>query len=164
MMHKIQVAILILLIPIGGLYLYTKSQGIPFLEIFSLGNPIALVGEIPINVEIADTKQKRVQGLSGRNALDNSNGMLFVFDTADYHEIWMKDMKFPIDIIWIDEELKVISIDSSVQPSSYPRKYRPTRPARYAIETNERFTDTFIITPGDTARLPISVEVTVGKN
>ncbi len=164
MIHKIQITILILLIPIGGLYLYTKSQGIPFMEIFSLGTSVALVGEIPINVEVADTEQKRVQGLSGRNSMDNSNGMLFVFDTADYHEFWMKDMKFPIDIIWIGEDLKVVSIDSSVQPSSYPKRYRPTRPARYAIETNERFTDTFIITPGNAVRLPITVEKTVGKN
>jgi uncharacterized membrane protein (UPF0127 family) len=154
MIHKIQVAILALLIPIGGLYLYTESQGIPFRNIFSLKNQVVLVGEIPIIVDVADTQIERVQGLSGRSKMDNSNGMLFVFDTADYHEIWMKDMLFPIDIIWIGEDLKVISIDSAVQPSSYPKKYRPTRPARYAVETNERFTDMFIITPGNTVRLP----------
>jgi uncharacterized protein len=157
MIHRIQVLILFLLIPLGGLYLYAESQNIPFREIFSPGVPVAHIGEIPITVEIVATEEARSQGLSGRTEMTTS-GMLFVFDTNDYHGIWMKDMLFPIDIIWIDENLTVVGIESSVQPNSYPKTFRPSVPVRYAIETEDRYTETFLIRVGDKVRLPIAID------
>ena len=157
MIHKIQIAVLLALIPLGALYLYAEHQGIPMREIFSPGVTVAHVGEIPITVEVVDTPEKRTLGLSGRKELDTS-GMLFVFDSSDYHGIWMKDMLFAIDIIWIDESLSVVGIEERVRPDSYPRTFRPPVPARYAIETVENYVDTFGIGVGDAVRLPILVE------
>ncbi len=157
MIHKIQIAVLLALIPIGALYLYAEHQGITIQQIFSPGVTVAHVGEIPITVEVVDTPELRTQGLSGRKGLKTS-GMLFVFDTSDYHGIWMKDMLFPIDIIWIDESLHVIGIEENVRPDTYPRTFRPPVPARYAIETVENYVDTFGIGVGDSVRLPILVD------
>jgi uncharacterized protein len=156
MMHKLQVAILFLLVPFLGLYLFAKSEGIPMREIFSPGTPIAHVGEIPIPVEIADSGPERTKGLSGKTEM-KVPGMLFVFDTADYHGIWMKNMNFPIDIIWIDEKLTVVAIDRGVRPDTYPKTFRPPVPVRYVIETEENFTDTFGIGVGASVRLPLRV-------
>jgi len=52
-------------------------------------------------VEVADTIVSRTRGLSGRVELKENQGMFFVFGTFGAHGFWMKDMKFPIDIIWI---------------------------------------------------------------
>ena len=158
MLHKLQVLILILLVPLGGIYLYAKNQNIPLREIFSPGIPLAHVGDVPITVEIAATEEARIKGLSGRTELRTS-GMLFVFDTSDYHGIWMKNMKFPIDIIWIDESLTVVKVDKGVRPDSYPKTFRPPVPVRYIIETKEHYTDTFIIVAGDNVRLPLEIDV-----
>ncbi len=158
MLHKIQVAILILIFPLGGLYLYLDKNNIPLTrEIFYPGVPVVHIGEIPMQVEIADTKEERDKGLSGRKDLKNVNGMLFVFDTTDYHGIWMKDMRFPIDVIWVSEDLKVISVERNLQPSSYPKSFIPPTPARYAIETNPNYADTFGIVPGKSVVLPINL-------
>lgn len=55
-----------------------------------------------VNVEIADTQAERVQGLSGHDPLLENEGMLFLFEIKEIQGFWMKDMLFPIDIIWID--------------------------------------------------------------
>jgi len=67
------------------------------------------INEIDLYVELADTPEKRAQGLSGKKELNHDRGILFVFDKSDAYSFWMKDMNFPIDIIWLDEAKKVIS-------------------------------------------------------
>lgn len=150
-----------MLIPVGAFYMYIKSEGIAVRDIFVPGVPIAHVGEIPIRVEIADTEETRNRGLSYRKDLEGIDGMLFVFDTAERHSMWMKDMNFPIDIIWINESLSVVGIERNVQPDSYPKKFYAPAPARYAIETRDRYTDTFGIGVGNMVRLPVQVTVPV---
>lgn len=87
-------------------------------------------------LEVAQTTEDRQKGLSGRANLKSGHGMLFVFDTPDTHGIWMKDMKFPIDIVWLDESKRVVSIEKSVSPDSYPEIFKPTEPSLYVIELN----------------------------
>jgi uncharacterized membrane protein (UPF0127 family) len=156
--HKLQVTILLLLVPVGGLYLYAKNQNIPFRDIFAPGTPVVHVGEIPMTVEIVSSDSERAKGLSGRTEMKTA-GMLFVFETSERHGIWMKDMLFPIDIIWIDESLTVVAIDQGVRPDTYPKTFRPPVPVRYAIETEERYADTFGIVVGDKVRLPLRIDV-----
>src|SRR4030042_2564613 len=55
-----------------------------------------------IFVEIADTPEKRSQGLSGRDNLSQNQGMLFIFNQPAIPSFWMKDMNFPLDFIWIN--------------------------------------------------------------
>jgi uncharacterized membrane protein (UPF0127 family) len=155
--HKFQVTLMFLIIPLGMLYWYLEHNDISLTrgDLFP-GTPIIHIGEIPIQVEIADTPALREKGLSGRTRDDFKivNGMLFVFDTPDYHQIWMKDMLIPIDVIWISEGLKVIGIEENLQPSSYPKTYRPPSPAKYAVETTVGYADTFGIVVGKEVRLP----------
>lgn len=113
----------------------------------------------PVPVLVAKTADERTRGLSGRNALpEGIQGMLFYFDREDYHGIWMKDMKFPIDIIWISKEGVIVSIDTSVLPDSYPTTYRPKFPALYALETTARYAETFDIKVGDTVTFSENIE------
>ncbi|MDO8504262.1 MAG: DUF192 domain-containing protein [Candidatus Liptonbacteria bacterium] len=59
------------------------------------------IGEATFAVEIAGTLRSRAQGLSGRESMDEQNGMVFVFTIPAKYGFWMKDMRFPIDIVWI---------------------------------------------------------------
>jgi uncharacterized protein len=72
-----------------------------------------LAGKI-LDIELADTPDKQSQGLSGRESIGEGQGMLFVFNQPAKHSFWMKDMRFPIDIIWIKDG-KIIDISSEVQ-------------------------------------------------
>lgn len=93
-------------------------------------------GTAPIAVTIADTKALREQGLSGTATLPRNTGMWFVFDNAEKYGFWMKDMNYPIDIIWIDNEYRVVGIAEAVSPASYPQVVYPPTPVRYVLEIN----------------------------
>ncbi len=84
---------------------------------------------------LADTDQKRVQGLSGVERLDPNGGLLMKFDTDGYWGIWMKDMKVPLDIIWLDSNKKVVYIVKNAAPElSTDTTFTPKSAARYVIE------------------------------
>ena len=92
-----------------------------------------------INVEIAANHNQKRRGLSERNYLPEKQGMLFAHDEPQIINIWMKDMRFAIDIIWIDENFKIIYIAADVQPDSFPKIFSSPRPAQYVLEVNAGF-------------------------
>ena len=92
------------------------------------------IGGEQIITEIARMPAERRCGLSGRKGLDSGEGMLFVFKEAKRHGIWMKGMRFPIDIIWLDADGRVADIARNVSADSYPRIFRPDRPAYFVLE------------------------------
>jgi uncharacterized membrane protein (UPF0127 family) len=92
-----------------------------------------------IALEIADTDATRTLGLSNRASLQENTGMLFIFPKADYWGFWMKDMHFPLDIIFLDSTYKVITIFKNVQPNTFPALLKPEGPATYVLEVNAGF-------------------------
>ncbi len=89
-----------------------------------------------IKIELADTELKRQQGLSGRDKLAEDTGMLFIFDEPKTYGFWMKDMRFAIDIIWLDSNWQVIGLSQNISPSTYPISFYPPKPAQYVLEVN----------------------------
>lgn len=87
-----------------------------------------------IVAEVADTKASRELGLSGRNGLRNNEGMLFVFESLGRYGFWMKDMNFPIDMLWINQNGIVVKSESNLSPSSYPNTFINDAPAMYVLE------------------------------
>lgn len=65
------------------------------------------VGALTFFVELANTPQTRMAGLSKHPPLKNSQGMLFTFENTNLHSFWMKDMAFDIDIVWIKDNTVV---------------------------------------------------------
>jgi hypothetical protein len=107
-----------------------------------------------LTLEVASTSQSRIQGLSNRLELPADHGMLFVFETRDRHRIWMKDMQFPLDILWLDEQLRVVDMKANARPASYPETiFRPDRAALYVLELNAGSIDRYGIQEGATLRL-----------
>lgn len=103
-----------------------------------------------INVAVADTPEERTRGLSKREILRDDEGMIFVFDTIDRHQMWMKDMYFPIDIMWLDENFRIVDIVTGASVSSYPNTYTPRSSAGFVLEVNAGFVNRNNIKIGDT--------------
>lgn len=101
-----------------------------------------------IDIEIADDDYQTQTGMMYRDALEVHQGMLFVFPKAEYHSFYMKNTKIPLDIIYIDSDKKIVSIQKNAQPfdeNSLPSK----APAQYVLEINAGLSDTWNLEVGD---------------
>lgn len=94
----------------------------------------AQIGSETFRLDVVRTGPDREKGLSGRDSWAADTGMLFVFDELDKHCIWMKDMKFFIDIVWLDEARNIVDFKERVSPDSYPELFCPRADDRYVIE------------------------------
>lgn len=100
------------------------------------------IGKTTVKAEIADTILKQMKGLMFRKNLPEDQGMLFVFNQDGFHGIWMMNMSFPIDIIWIDDGKKVVDVFRDAQPCRLLcPNYKPKEKARYVLEVNANFTE-----------------------
>ncbi len=92
-----------------------------------------------LKVEVANTLEKQITGLSNRDSMPQDSGMLFIFDKTDKYEFWMKDMKFPLDFIWLSGD-KVVDLNENIpKPSSNddkPARVKPKEPISSIIEVN----------------------------
>lgn len=91
-------------------------------------------GEV-LKTQVADTFRSRQTGLSNHTSLSKNQAMLFIFNTSDIQPFWMKDMDFPIDIFWLNENKEIVFIQKNASPEDYPKSYYPNKKALYAIET-----------------------------
>ena len=89
-----------------------------------------------VTVDVAADDPTRQQGLMYRDSLANDRGMIFLFPTAGDYPFWMKNTLIPLDIIWIDDQMRVVHVGHDVPPckadpcTSYP----PNAVARYVLE------------------------------
>ena len=100
--------------------------------------PITLPGGAIIQAELANTPQKRAEGLMYREHLADDRGMLFTFSQAETWVFWMKNTKIPLDLIWINEKKQIIHMEQRVPictrtDDSCPQ-YRPNEGALYVLE------------------------------
>ena len=101
------------------------------------------------DVTTADTAKERENGLSGWERLGEGQGMLFVYTDASQYCMWMKDMHFAIDIIWLDSNKKVISTKENATPDTYPEPFCPSGDARYVLEVSSGTVSRLGIKSGD---------------
>ncbi len=95
---------------------------------------VITAGTVQLDAELAQDDMQKAQGLSNRNCLDDGTAMLFPYGVPGDYCFWMKDMRFPIDMIWLDDDKKVVTVHVNVQPDSYPQTFCPERPAQYIVE------------------------------
>lgn len=111
------------------------------------------IGGVAVQVEIADTDAERARGLSGHAPLGDLAGMLFIFPEEGLYSFWMRDMTFPIDILWLDAAGAVVHIEENVSPHTYPTAFTSGSPARYVLEVRAGFADQHDIEIGEVANL-----------
>lgn len=93
------------------------------------------IGDGVFAAKVVKTQQERMNGLSNTSELRSDQAMLFVYERDDKWPIWMKDMNYPIDIVWLDKAKKVIYIVKNAPPESYPHEtFAPKEDARYVLE------------------------------
>ncbi len=97
-----------------------------------------------ISLELALTDQQQVQGLSSRPSLCQTCGMLFVFDKPQNQKFWMKDMNFPLDLIWLNDN-KIVQLDKNLPPEgAMPKNFYPSRQLiTDVLEVNAGFIDKY---------------------
>lgn len=133
-MNKQRVFILVLIILaffLISLIFFKRTAFAPYTN-----NSVAYLKNPAITLDVARTEAARTKGLGGRVQMADNRGMLFIFDTEDTQCFWMKDMHFPLDIIWLDKNKKIQYIQEAAMPNSYPRQFCPSVPAMYVIEVN----------------------------
>jgi len=103
-----------------------------------------------IKVELAVSAEEKTIGLMYRDRLEYIGGMLFVLDDDDSHSFWMKNVRFPLDIIWIDKKKKILHIDEDVPVCSDPCPGIVFEgPARYVLEASAGFSKERKLKVGD---------------
>lgn len=144
-------ALLALLAGVGLQVLYRDTVKEVVVPDMLTPTSILTINATAISVAVADTEDLRVRGLSLQPSLPEDTGLLFIFPQSGMHGIWMRNMKFPIDIIWFDEDFRIIDIHHTVTPDSYPEVFTPKLDARYIVEVSAGFSEKHHISVGDTA-------------
>jgi len=105
----------------------------------------------PVYVEIADDVEERARGLMFRNSLEWNNGMLFIFEEERNLTFWMKNTYIPLDMIFINKDLRVVYIKENAQPCLEENCiiYPSNQPAKYVLEVNAGFVEKNKIKIGD---------------
>ncbi len=149
-MKKVLGLFALLLIIVAGTFFaqnYLKTRTIfPFIK-----SPKALINNHTFELRVADSQKEREIGLSETKSLPQNQGMIFIFEKSDYHSFWMKNMKFPIDIIYINND-KIVTIKDNVQllkKDENPIVYAPTEPSDKVLEISAGLARAYKFKKGD---------------
>lgn len=131
------IALVILIIYLSSENALPKLRDFYDASMFNATSSITITAPLgTINTEVSSTSDLRERGLSGRIQLAPLSGMLFVFPNPGIYGFWMKDMNFPIDIVWINDAHNVVAINSEVATSTYPDSIFPPSNISYVLELN----------------------------
>lgn len=120
--------------------------------------PRIVIGGDSILVDVADEAPEQERGLSGRPALPQNRGMLFVYSEPSRPGFWMKDMRFAIDIVWIGADDKIVAVLPHLSPQTYPDVFSPPEevaPVQYVLEVNAGTVARLGWQVGDTVRIKL---------
>lgn len=118
---------------------------------------VLMVGDVSLTALIADSEALRTQGLSGTQSLEKDRAMLFVFEKPGIYPFWMKEMRYPIDIIWLDEAKHVVFIKENATPESFPEAFTNTQPAKYVVEVVAGFAKEHGVEIGTTMLIELGI-------
>lgn len=149
-MKKLLLIFIIFLILIGAIFLtqrYIKGGTIFFLN----KTPIAIINNHSFRVSVATSQKEHETGLSETQSLSEDQGMIFLFEKPDYYSFWMKNMRFPIDIIYINNDT-IVTIKSNAQlikDKENPTIYSSTKPANKVLEIQAGLSEKYKLKEGD---------------
>ena len=161
---KLALRLLILLLSVGvllgiGYYLFLRADERPVV----INQPVRTLepaclktsdSKCGVVLEVASDDQSRMKGLSGRETMADNRGMLFIADQVETQCFWMKEMKFPLDLVWLSEDKKVTKVEKNLAPETYPTQYCSSIPDKYVIE----------LTAGSIDRLGIQLDQQMSWN
>jgi uncharacterized membrane protein (UPF0127 family) len=104
--------------------------------------PSILIADHRFEVELAYTAESRDEGLGGRDSIPDTTGMLYIYDTGEPEDAWMKGMRFPLDFLWIGPDCRIVDThpNAPVPRSDTADRFLPTywsiNRATYVLEIN----------------------------
>ncbi|MEM9000438.1 MAG: DUF192 domain-containing protein [Bacteroidota bacterium] len=101
-----------------------------------------------LDIEIAESDYETQTGLMYRESMDDSQAMLFIFSDVAIHSFYMKNTQIPLDIIFIDEKLKIASVQENTNPND-ETSLSSQVPVKYVLEINAGLTKKWQLEPGD---------------
>ena len=117
-----------------------------------------MVNGFELTADLAITEEQKAEGLAVKDQLKENESMLFVYEQPSRQSFWMKDMKFPIDIIWIDSNGTVVHIEHTLQPCNSILNsgasilncpiYTPDNKSLYVLETVAGFSQKYNVKIG----------------
>jgi len=121
--------VLLICVMIWSILFSAENKQKRFVRVF-FPNGCSLIAELAI------TEEERQLGLMFREKINPDQGMLFVFEKEDILSFWMKNMNFPLDILWLNQEKRIVHIESHVAPCKNPDcpSYFSPLPAMYVLE------------------------------
>ena len=165
--NKKKVVVFLLILAMSFIVFYWLNQKDIISYKGQAGKTLAIsIGQKQITALVADTVELQKKGLSGRESIYPYDAMLFIFSVSAKHGIWMKDMRFPIDIFWLKEaqidadnetlmnadretpidadrekSLTIVDIKEGALPSSFPEVFTPNLPSKYVLEAPAGFVE-----------------------
>lgn len=106
-----------------------------------------LIGDVPLEVQIADSESRRLRGLMFQEQLPYDEGMIFVFTEPGLYSLWMLNMQFPLDMIWFDHDGNIVHIEKNIPPCKTVveittcQSVVPDNEASYVLEVTAGFID-----------------------
>ena len=140
----IPISIAAVIIGIVGLTTLPSESKLQSVE-FPMGT--IKIDDIPLQVFIADTEPRRVRGLMFEDKLPYDQGMIFVFEKSGLHSLWMLNMQFSLDMIWFDQDGKIVHIEKDIPPCKTALEIAacqsivPDEEAVYVLEVTSGFID-----------------------
>ena len=140
----IPIFIAAVIIGVVGLMTLPSESKLESVE-FPLGT--IMVDDIPLQVQIADSESRRIRGLMFQDQLPYDQGMIFVFEKPGLYSLWMLNMQFSLDMIWFDQDGKIVHIEKDVPPCKTVveitacQSIVPDKEAVYVLEVTSGFID-----------------------
>jgi hypothetical protein len=113
----------------------------PFVSLEEYVSREAKLGGVDVKLYVANTDEKMSKGLSNVEKLEENEGMIFIYPDEGEREFWMKDMNFPLDILWFNSKSELVHKEENVLPESYPQVYGRGIEAQYVMEFNAGFVE-----------------------
>ena len=124
-------------------------------QLDQLPRQTASINYTELNLYVTTNSTQVTKGLSDTTELPAGTGMLFYLPHQNQLNFWMRDMNYPIDMLWLDSNRHVVHIEPRVSPDTYPRNFSNPigKPAEYVLELNSGDADQFDISIGDKLNL-----------
>jgi uncharacterized membrane protein (UPF0127 family) len=167
-MKKIVAIILVIVLLFGGLLStgilnFSKNSDEPILENSTDNSSVAepqfkkegelifLKNQEKLTIEIADNEAETTQGLMYRRTMPDSCGMVFIFPDSQPRNFWMKNTYLPLDILFLDESKKIVTIQANRTPFS-EEQISSFEDAKYVLEVNAGYCKRKGIEKGDVVK------------
>ena len=111
-----------------------------------------VIKEKTYTMQVARTSLSRERGLSKTQKIPY-DGMILIFSNPGIYSFWMKDMNYPIDIVWVDKNFQIIEVRENIYPGTYPEVFTPQKESLYVLETQAGFVEEHNIKITDTIKV-----------